>query len=50
MTSLSRELEKEYGRDFLLATSALVGKVRNDIVHDVDRATIAPPSPMLREN
>src|SRR5271155_3887678 len=44
-------LEEEYGRDFHFSyLRKLVGKVRNEIVHDVDRATIAPRLAELREN
>src|SRR5277367_4828877 len=51
MTALQEQLEKEYGRDFHFSyLRKLVGKVRNEIVHDVDRATIAPRLAELREN
>jgi hypothetical protein len=50
MTAL-QEQEKEYGRDFhFLYLRKLAGKVRNEIVHDVDRATIEPRLAELREN
>jgi hypothetical protein len=51
MTALQEELEKEYGRDFHFSyLRKLVGKVRNEIIHDVDRATIEPRLAELREN
>jgi len=51
MTALQEQLEREYGRDFHFSyLRKLVGKVRNEIVHDVDRATIAPRLAELREN
>jgi hypothetical protein len=51
MTALQEQLEKEYGRDFHFSyLRKLVGKVRNEIVHDVDRATIEPRLAELREN
>jgi hypothetical protein len=51
MAGLKEQLEKEYGRDFHFTyLRRLVGKVRNEIVHDVDRATIEPRLAELREN
>ena len=51
MTALQEQLEKEYGRDFHFSyLRKLVGKVRNEIMHEVDRATIAPRLAELREN
>jgi hypothetical protein len=51
MTALQEWLEREYGRDFHFSyLRKLVGKVRNEIVHDVDRATIEPRLAELREN
>src|SRR5579863_9618436 len=51
VTALQEQLEKEYGRDFHFSyLRKLVGKVRNEIVHDVDRATIEPRLAELREN
>src|SRR5580704_17356356 len=51
MTALKQRLEQDYGRDFHFSyLRKLVGKVRNEIVHDVDRATIEPRLAELREN
>jgi hypothetical protein len=51
MTALQEQLEKEYGRDFHFSyLRKLVGKVRNEIMHDIDRATIEPRLAELREN
>lgn len=51
MTALQEQLEKDYGRDFHFSyLRKLVGKVRNEIMHEVDRATIAPRLAELREN
>ena len=51
MTALQEQLEKEYGRDFHFSyLRKLVGKVRNEIMHEVDRSTIEPRLASLREN
>lgn len=51
MTALQEQLAKDYGRDFHFSyLRKLVGKVRNEIMHDVDRATIEPRLAELKEN
>jgi hypothetical protein len=51
MTALKEQLEKEYGRDFHFSyIRRLLGKVRNEIVIEVDRAQIEPRLASLREN
>jgi hypothetical protein len=51
MTALKERLEKDYGRDFHFSyLRKLVGKVRNEITHEIDRATIEPRLAELREN
>jgi len=42
MTALKQELEKDTARLSFQYLRKLVGKVRNEIIYDVDRATIAP--------
>ena len=51
MTALKENIEKTFGRGFdATYIRRLTGKVRNEIVHDVDRATIEPRLAELREN
>src|SRR5277367_695280 len=51
MTALKERLEEVFGRGFDYEyIRKLTGKVRNEIVHDVDRATIEPRLAELREN
>src|SRR5277367_3225981 len=51
MTALKERLEEAFGRGFDYEyIRKLTGKVRNEIVHDIDRATIAPRLAELREN
>lgn len=51
MIALKEQLEKEYGRDFHHTyLRKLVGKVRNQITHEIDRAQIEPRLAELREN
>ena len=51
MTALKERLEEVFGRDFDYEyIRKLTGKARNEIVHDVDRATIEPRLAELREN
>jgi hypothetical protein len=51
MTALKEQLEKEYGRDFHFSyLRKLVGKVRNEISHEIDTAKIEPRLAELREN
>lgn len=51
MTALQEQLERECGHDFHFSyLRKLGGKVRNEIIHDVDRATIEPRLAELREN
>jgi len=51
MVALKEQLEKEYGRDFHHSyIRKLVGKARNQIMVEVDRAQIEPRLAELREN
>src|SRR5712691_4223901 len=51
MVALKEQLEKEYGRDFHHSyIRKLVGKVRNQLMVEVDRAQIEPRLAELREN
>jgi hypothetical protein len=51
MTALKEQLEKDYGRDFHFSyLRKLVGKVRNEISHEIDTAAIEPRLAELREN
>ena len=50
MTALQEQLEKEYGRDFHFSyLRKLVGKVRNEIMHEVDRDRSNPGSPSFEK-
>src|SRR5579862_4414616 len=51
MSALKKQLQDEFGRDFHFSyLRKLVGKVRNEIVVEVDRAQIEPRLAQLREN
>jgi hypothetical protein len=51
MTALKERIEKEFGRGFDYEyIRKLVGKVRNDIVMEIDRAQIEPRLAFTREN
>jgi hypothetical protein len=51
MTALKEHIEKTFGRGFdATYIRKLTGKVRNEIIHDIDRATIEPRLAELREN
>lgn len=50
MTGLKEQLEKEYGRDFHFSyLRKLVGKVRNEIAAEIDRAQIEPRLAFTRD-
>jgi hypothetical protein len=50
MTALKEQLEKEYGRDFHFSyLRKLVGKVRNEINFEIDRAQIEPRLAFTRD-
>jgi hypothetical protein len=51
MTALQEQLEKEFGRDFHFSyLRKLVGKVRNQLTVDIDRAQIEQRMAFSREN
>jgi hypothetical protein len=51
MTALKERIEKDFGRDFHFSyLRKLVGKVRNEISHEIDTAKIEPRLAELREN
>jgi hypothetical protein len=51
MLALKEQLEQKFGRDFHFSyLRKLVGKVRNEISHEIDTAKIEPRLAELREN